>query len=71
MLGVFQHNVLRQFLCIDLDGNVSTSLTPPTEAKLKEYLSTLFEGMSDTKTQGKTFEEYVKTPEKIERSSRK
>ena len=56
-------NALRQLLCTDLDGNLSTSLNPATKTKLNEYVSTIFRGMSKATTQGKNFEEYTEKPE--------
>jgi hypothetical protein len=43
-------NALQQLLCTDLDGNLSTSLNPPTKAKLDEYVSTFFRGKSKSTT---------------------
>jgi hypothetical protein len=59
-------NTLQQFLCTDLDGNLSTSLNPPTKAKLDEYLSTFFRGKSKTTTLGDTFDKFMKNPESKE-----
>ena len=56
-------NTLQQLLCIDLDGNLSTPMNPPTEAKLKEYVSILFRGMFNTTTQGKIFDKHMKKSE--------
>ncbi len=39
---------LIQFLCTDLDGNLSSTLNPLTTSKLDHYLSRLFEGLSET-----------------------
>ena len=57
------HNFVREFLRIDLEGNISKTLDVSTKSKLSDYLSTLFEGLSDTATQEKTFDEYMKTAE--------
>jgi hypothetical protein len=57
------HNFLRDFLRIDLEGNISKTLDVSTKSKLNEYLSSLFEG-SETATRDKTFDEYMKTAEK-------
>jgi hypothetical protein len=56
-------NALQQLLCTDLDGNLSTSLNPPTKAKLNEYLSTFVREKSKNTTLGDTFDEYIKNPE--------
>jgi len=50
---------LQQLLRTDLDGNLSTSLNPPTKAKLDEYLSTVV-------TLGDSFDEFFKNPESRE-----
>ena len=52
------HNALHQLLHTDLDGNLSTSLNPPTKAKLD-----FFRGKSKTITLGDTFDKYMKNPE--------
>jgi hypothetical protein len=57
------HNALRHLLHTDLDGNLSTSLNPPTKAKLNEYLSTFFRGKSKSTTLGNIFDKYMKNPE--------
>ncbi len=49
-------NALQQLLRTDLDRNLSTSLNPPTKAKLNEYLSTFFRGNSKNTTLGDTFD---------------
>jgi hypothetical protein len=59
-------NALQQLLHTDLDGNLSTSLNPPTKAKLDKYLSTFFRGKSKTTTLGNTFDEFMKNPESRE-----
>jgi hypothetical protein len=56
-------NALRHLLCTDLDGNLSTSLNPPTKAELTEYLSTFFRGKSKFTTLGNIFEKYMKNLE--------
>ncbi len=52
------HNFLCEFLRIDSEGNISKNLDVSTKPKLSDYLSTLFEGLSDTATKEKTFDEY-------------
>jgi len=59
------HIFLRDFLCIDLEGNISKTLDVSTISKISDYLSSLFEG-SETATREKTFDEYMKTAEKKE-----
>ncbi len=43
----------QRFLCIDLDGNLSSSPSAPVKQRLGKYLSTLFEGQSDTATKNR------------------
>jgi hypothetical protein len=56
-------NALRQVLHADLDGNLSTSLNPPTKDKLNKYVSTFFGGKSKTTTLDNTFDKYMEKPE--------
>jgi hypothetical protein len=56
-------NALQQLFCTDLDGNLSTSLNPPTKAKLNKYFSTFFSGKSKSTTLGDIYVEYMKNPE--------
>jgi hypothetical protein len=58
-------NFLREFLRVDLVGNISNNLDVSTKSKLNEYLQSLFKG-SETETREKTFDEYMKTAEKKE-----
>ena len=51
---------LRDFLRIDLEGNVSNTIDDSTKSKLSDYLSSLFEGLSQQAPKEKTFEEYMK-----------
>jgi hypothetical protein len=64
ILGMYR-NFLREFLRVDLVGNISNNLDVTTKSKLNEYLQSLFKG-SETETQEKTFDEYMKTAEKKE-----
>ncbi len=41
-------NYLIEFLCTDLDGNLSSTLNPLAASKLDHYLSSLQEGLSET-----------------------
>jgi hypothetical protein len=50
---------LIEFLCTDVDGNLSFTLNPLTAAKLDHFLSTLFEGLSETANKGKMFDQHV------------
>jgi hypothetical protein len=50
---------LIEFLCTDLDGNLSFTLNPLTASKLNHFLSTLFEGLSETANKGKMFDQHV------------
>jgi hypothetical protein len=43
---------LIEFLCTDLDGNLSSTLNPLTAFKLDYYLSSLQEGLSETANKG-------------------
>jgi hypothetical protein len=45
-------NCLIDFLCTDLDGNLSSTLNPLSASKLDHYLSRLFEGLSETANKG-------------------
>jgi hypothetical protein len=49
-------NSLIEFLHTDLDGNLGFTLNPLAAAKLDHFLSTLFEGVSETANQGKMFD---------------
>ncbi len=49
-------NSLIEFLHTDLDGNLGFTLNPLAASKLDHFLSTLFEGVSDTANQGKMFD---------------
>ena len=53
-------NSLIEFLCTDLDGNLGFSLNPLTAFKLDHYLSTLFEGLSETANKGKIFDQQMR-----------
>ncbi len=46
-------NSLIEFLCTDLDGNLSSTLNPLTASRLDHYLSRLFEGLSELQTKVK------------------
>ncbi len=50
---------LIEFLCTDLDANQSFTLNPPVASKLNHFLSTLFEGISETANEGKVFDQHV------------
>ncbi len=52
-------NSLIEFLRIDLDENLSFTLNPLTASKLDYYLSTLFEGLSETANKGKMFDQHM------------
>ena len=49
-------NSLIEFLCTDLDGNLSSTLNPLTASRLDQYLSSLQEGLSETANKGKIFD---------------
>jgi hypothetical protein len=48
-------NLIRDFLRVDLEGNITNTLDVSTKSKLKEYLSFLFKGLSKTATTEKPF----------------
>ncbi len=48
-----------EFLCTDLDGNLSFTLNPLTASKLDHFLSTLPEGLSETTNKDKVFHQHV------------
>jgi hypothetical protein len=52
-------NSLIEFLCTDLDGNLSSTLNPLTASKLDHYLSILLEGFSETGNKGKIFDQHL------------
>jgi hypothetical protein len=57
---VFLHtDFLTEFLCTDLDRNLSFTLNPLTASKLDHFLSTLFEGLPETANEGKVFDQHV------------
>jgi hypothetical protein len=52
-------NSLIEFLCTDLDGNLSSTLNSLIASRLDNYLSKLFEGMSETANKGKIFDQHL------------
>jgi len=52
-------NSLIEFLCTDLDGNLSSTLNPLTASRLDQYLSSLQEGLSETANKGKIFDQQM------------
>jgi hypothetical protein len=48
-----------EFLCTDLDGNLSSTLNPLTASKLDHYVSTFFEGLSETANKVKIFDQHM------------
>jgi hypothetical protein len=50
---------LIEFLCIDSDGNLSFTLNPLTASKMDHFLSTLFEGLSETANEGEMFGQHL------------
>jgi hypothetical protein len=52
-------NSLIEFLCTDLDGNLSSTLKPLTASRLDDYLSSLQEGLSETANKGKLFDQQM------------
>jgi hypothetical protein len=53
-------NSLIELLHTDLDGNLSFTLNPLTASKLVQYLSRLFEGLSETANKGKMFDQRMR-----------
>jgi hypothetical protein len=62
VVGLHQsfYGSLIDFLCTDLDGNLSFTLNPFTASKLDEYFATLFKGLPDTTTKVNIFEKIIK-----------
>jgi hypothetical protein len=52
-------NSLIEFLCTDLDGNLSSKLNPQFASKLDHYLSRLLLGLSETANKGKIFDQHM------------
>jgi hypothetical protein len=52
-------NSLIEFLCTDLDGNLSSNLNPQVSSKLDHYLSRLVEELSETGSKGKMFDQHL------------
>jgi hypothetical protein len=50
---------LIQFLCTDLDGNLSSTLNPLPTSRLNQYLSGLQGGLSETANKGKIFDQQM------------
>jgi hypothetical protein len=52
-------NSLIEFLCTDLDGNLSSTLNPLINSKVDHYLSRLCEGFSETGNKGNMFDQHL------------
>ena len=52
-------NSLIEFLCTDLDGNLSSTLNPLTASKLDRFVLTLPEGLSETANKDKEFDQQM------------
>jgi hypothetical protein len=52
-------NSLIEFLCTDLDGNLSSTLNPLTASRLDHYLSYSQEGLSETANKGNFFDQQM------------
>jgi hypothetical protein len=52
-------NSLIEFLHTDLDGNLSSNLNPQISSKLDHYLARLLEGLSETRSKGKMFNQHL------------
>ncbi len=56
--GTFWTSLI-EFLCTDLDGNLSSTLNPLTTSRLYHYLSRVQEGLSETANKGKVFDQQI------------
>jgi hypothetical protein len=63
-------NSLIEFLCTDLDGNISSTLNPFTASMLDQYLSSLQEGLSETANKGEFFDQHLLNEKKNTSSMR-
>jgi hypothetical protein len=54
---------LIEFLCTDLDGNLSFALNPHCVPKLNEYFLSLFKGLSGARYRENIFEQSMKNEE--------
>jgi len=63
ILGMYCY-FLRDFLRVDLEGNITNTLDVSTKTKVNEYLSSFFKGLPETATIEKTIDEYLNTAEK-------
>jgi hypothetical protein len=52
-------NSLIEFLCTDLDENLSSTFNPLIASKLDHYLSRILEGLSGTAHKGKMFNQHL------------
>ncbi len=52
-------NSLIEFLQTDLDGNLSSTLNSLTASRLDNYLSRLFEGLSEIANKGEIFDQHL------------
>ncbi len=52
-------NSLIEFLCTDLDGNLSSTLNPLTASMMDQYLSSLQKGLSETANKGDFFDQHL------------
>jgi hypothetical protein len=59
LVGFLCTDFLIEFLCTDVDGNLSFTLNPLTTSKLDHFLSTLPEGLSETANKDKVFDQHV------------
>jgi hypothetical protein len=53
-------DLLIEFLCTDLDGNLSFLLNHLTASKLDHFLLTLPKGLSETANEDKVFDQHVR-----------
>jgi hypothetical protein len=58
LYGTFWNSLI-EFLCTDLDGNLSSTLNSLTASRLDQYLSSLQEGLSETANKGKIFDQHL------------
>ncbi len=59
LVEVLRTDFLVEFLCTDLEGNLSFTLNPLTASKLDHFLLTWPEGLSETAKEDKEFNQHV------------
>ncbi len=64
LIEFFCTDFLFEFLCPDLDGNLSFTLNPLTASKLDHFLLTFTEGLSETANEDKEFDQHFSNENK-------